>query len=241
MDEHEEKPEALERYWDPDLEVLGELLDQLDEDGAMDLEELDGFFAALHCCPELVPPSEYLPVILGDGLENGEVFANEDAAKLFMGLVMHHWNEVGKAFAAEDFFMPLLLEDEEGKTYGNNWAIGFMRGVDMRHESWGNLFDDEDAFAKLIPILALVHEMDPDPEMRTYQEPISDERREQLLMGMSAAVTVLYQEFAPMRHEAAISRITAGADKVEKIGRNDPCYCGSGKKYKKCCGGLPVN
>lgn len=24
--------------------------------------------------------------------------------------------------------------------------------------------------------------------------------------------------------------------KVEKIGRNDPCACGSGKKYKKCCG-----
>ena len=23
---------------------------------------------------------------------------------------------------------------------------------------------------------------------------------------------------------------------VEKIGRNDPCTCGSGKKYKKCCG-----
>ncbi|MBU4269806.1 SEC-C domain-containing protein, partial [Candidatus Dependentiae bacterium] len=22
----------------------------------------------------------------------------------------------------------------------------------------------------------------------------------------------------------------------EKIGRNDPCPCGSGKKYKKCCG-----
>ncbi|WP_195268259.1 SEC-C metal-binding domain-containing protein [Eubacterium sp. 1001713B170207_170306_E7] len=24
--------------------------------------------------------------------------------------------------------------------------------------------------------------------------------------------------------------------KKEKIGRNDPCPCGSGKKYKKCCG-----
>ncbi|MXS54099.1 hypothetical protein GTI81_15525, partial [Enterococcus faecalis] len=23
--------------------------------------------------------------------------------------------------------------------------------------------------------------------------------------------------------------------KKKKIGRNDPCYCGSGKKYKKCC------
>jgi uncharacterized protein YecA (UPF0149 family) len=21
-----------------------------------------------------------------------------------------------------------------------------------------------------------------------------------------------------------------------KVGRNDPCPCGSGKKYKKCCG-----
>jgi len=21
-----------------------------------------------------------------------------------------------------------------------------------------------------------------------------------------------------------------------KVGRNDPCLCGSGKKYKKCCG-----
>ena len=24
--------------------------------------------------------------------------------------------------------------------------------------------------------------------------------------------------------------------RVNKIGRNDPCPCGSGKKYKKCCG-----
>ena len=25
-------------------------------------------------------------------------------------------------------------------------------------------------------------------------------------------------------------------DRTEKPGRNDPCSCGSGKKYKKCCG-----
>ena len=23
--------------------------------------------------------------------------------------------------------------------------------------------------------------------------------------------------------------------KIPKVGRNDPCPCGSGKKYKKCC------
>ena len=26
------------------------------------------------------------------------------------------------------------------------------------------------------------------------------------------------------------------ASDINKIGRNDPCPCGSGKKYKKCCG-----
>jgi len=33
-----------------------------------------------------------------------------------------------------------------------------------------------------------------------------------------------YVPFKPIRNEAA------------KVGRNDPCPCGSGKKYKKCCG-----
>jgi preprotein translocase subunit SecA len=48
------------------------------------------------------------------------------------------------------------------------------------------------------------------------------------------------------REQAAKITATSGADdgsdkkrpvkKGEKIGRNDPCPCGSGKKYKKCCG-----
>ena len=34
---------------------------------------------------------------------------------------------------------------------------------------------------------------------------------------------------APTHHNVTIR-------KVNKIGRNDPCPCGSGKKYKNCCG-----
>ena len=44
-------------------------------------------------------------------------------------------------------------------------------------------------------------------------------------------------------HEAELRQGGADAPKVEtvvhegpRIGRNDPCPCGSGKKYKKCCG-----
>jgi preprotein translocase subunit SecA len=40
------------------------------------------------------------------------------------------------------------------------------------------------------------------------------------------------------QEEAAFipSRTAASPPAVKKIGRNDPCFCGSGKKYKKCCG-----
>jgi preprotein translocase subunit SecA len=35
-------------------------------------------------------------------------------------------------------------------------------------------------------------------------------------------------------------RVVAAREKVKvaahKVGRNDPCPCGSGKKYKRCCG-----
>ena len=35
---------------------------------------------------------------------------------------------------------------------------------------------------------------------------------------------------------APLARGRPGAASVAKVGRNDPCPCGSGKKYKKCCG-----
>ena len=45
-------------------------------------------------------------------------------------------------------------------------------------------------------------------------------------------------EQAPEQRQmaAAAGRRAKGAGRSNKIGRNDPCHCGSGKKYKKCCG-----
>lgn len=41
--------------------------------------------------------------------------------------------------------------------------------------------------------------------------------------------TELYQHFSKM------TLPTTGQSTIKKVGRNDPCPCGSGKKYKKCC------
>jgi len=40
-----------------------------------------------------------------------------------------------------------------------------------------------------------------------------------------------------MEMRAEPSRPMTARREGQKVGRNDPCPCGSGKKYKKCCGG----
>ncbi len=248
MHERDERPKSLERYEDSSLETLGELLDQLEADGAMDLEELDGFFTALHCAPQIVPREEYLPEIFGTGesLDNQEIFAGPDSARLVWSLIFNHWNSVKEALASAGPFVPLLLEDDEGKVQGNNWARGFMRGVGLRDELWDELFDDKNKYEWIAPIITLNYEHHPDPALRPPKMPWTDEEREILLKDLSRGVSELYRHFAKQRAAHTEmqyqKRLTLRPDEpIEKIGRNDPCYCGSGMKYKKCCGGIRVN
>lgn len=238
---HDEKPAGLDRRWDPQLDQLGEFLEKHYDEGAMDLEELDGFFAALHCCPELVMPSEYLPVVLGDFMEQG--FMTKEEAQNTLGLVMQHWNAVGEALRMDDVFVPLLLEDEHGKAFGHAWALGFLRGVEMRKPLWREILGDDNKAGMFIPLFALVYENDPDPKMRPYKKPMTDSQREKLLAGLSVVVSEMYDYFGPARRRAAAAARHEQTFRREqpKIRRNDPCYCGSGRKYKKCCGALRVN
>jgi uncharacterized protein len=62
---------------------FGNLLDRLPGEDAMNLEEADGFFAALICAPETVLPSEYLREIWGGGLDADEpVFSRQELEEL---------------------------------------------------------------------------------------------------------------------------------------------------------------
>ncbi len=61
---------------DKELERLDDLLRGLPAEEVMTLEELDGYVAALIVCPEIIPPSEWLPGIWG----SEGVFADADEA-----------------------------------------------------------------------------------------------------------------------------------------------------------------
>jgi uncharacterized protein YecA (UPF0149 family) len=66
--------------------------------------------------------------------------------------------------------------------------------------------------------------------------------REKLIVGIAAGVTGIYRHFQTQRF---IEKEQLGGTTVRriapKVGRNDPCPCGSGKKFKQCCGNITLH
>ena len=165
-------------------------------------------------------------------------FGSQSVLQEFLSLIMRHWNVIADTLHSGDGFLPLLLEDENGISHGNDWAKGFLRGMELRKAEWAALLDDEKHGGWLVPIFALAHEHDPDPEMRPYKAAINNEEREKLIVGAAAGVTGIYRYFQKQRsvEEQPSDTATTFRSTLPKIGRNDPCPCGSGKKFKQCCG-----
>jgi uncharacterized protein len=90
----------------------------------------------------------------------------------------------------------------------------------------------------LVAIFALAHEHNPDPAMRPYKEPVSAELRETLILGAAAGMNRIYHYFETWRslEKGSLDNMTTFRRSMTKIGRNDPCPCGSDKKFKQCCG-----
>ena len=222
---------------DIELDKLTDVLKRFGDKRAMNLEMMDGFFAALICGPETVLPSEYLPEIWGGDVVNEPIFQTKPILEEFISLVTQHWNAICRTLQSGEVFLPLLLDDENGVARANDWANGFMRGMGVRRDSWVTLMDDEEQAGSLVPILAPAHENHPDPEMRPYKEPISAEMREKLIVGAATGVAAIYDYFEA---ERALAARRSGASttfrrSAPKVGRNEPCPCGSGKKFKHCC------
>jgi uncharacterized protein len=235
---------APEPLTDAEFDSLSGVLNRFGGKDAMSLEQLDGFLAAIICCPSEVPKAEYLRELWGDGMINEAAFAAQPMLQKFLSLVARHKDSIAHTLESGDVFAPLLLANEDGVYLGNDWANGFMRVMNLRHADWVALLEDEDHGGSLVPILALAHEHDPDPEMRPYKEPISAERREKLLIGVAAGVMNIYKYFRTHYKPAKASFSSDVATYrrfMPKTGRNEPCPCGSGKKYKHCCGKVTLH
>jgi uncharacterized protein len=224
---------------DAELDRLGDFLKSCKGGKAMNVEALDGFFAALIAGPDTVMPSEYYREVFGGEMSDACEFGSLDEANEILGLMMRRWNAIASTLFKGEVYVPLLLEDEDGTVHGNDWARGFMRGMGMRYDGWAELVNNEEHGGCLIPMMMLFHEHDEVPKMRP--KPISPEQREEIIVHMAAGLLRAYRYFREQRQVSPSAHAGDLRRTAPKVGRNEPCPCGSGKKYKKCCGSATVN
>jgi uncharacterized protein len=190
----------------------------------------------------MIGPSAYLPVILGGEAENTEAFADLKDANDTLSLLMRYWDAIAADFSSdESVHLPYIEEPGTDHIPGREWARGFMRGTRLAPTGWSRLFaDDEEGLLVAIALVAGV--IDP----QWPKEPLTKEISDELLQWMFAGAARAYRYFKMDRRKFAES---AGCDASfeeeyletyvrpeRKVGHNEPCPCGSGKKFKKCCG-----
>ena len=220
-----------------ELERLDRLLfDRVDEDavtegmdeGVLNISELDGMFTAILSSPDLIMPSQWLPLVWGD-------FEPEwDSEKEFtdnLSLMLRHMNGIADILIEHpDEFEPIYLQNEiEGGAHAivDDWCEGYMRGVAMASEEWeaGGL-----EIRKLLsPIQAFSSVSD-----WCAHDAINEAGVEDIRNAIIPHVREIHA-FWLARRERAGPLVPTVQRKKPRVGRNDPCPCGSGKKYKKCC------
>jgi uncharacterized protein len=253
----------------PEYRELDEILDDVRTrfDETPQWEFCEGFMAALICCRRLIPPSEYFPMLLGTDTTNDEghgAFADEAQFARFMTLWVKRWNQIAesldadaKAQAAGRGFMPQVMDvrgsvalltpeerstlpEGESPSFAQVWAIGFMSSVESWLDDWNPPRDRKAAAAlddSLQAILDLTDDdVDPPIPPRSSDDPDYFSVSRRRLEEFSAAVGAVYDMRGLWR---SLGPRVEPVRKDDKPGRNDPCICGSGKKYKKCHGANP--
>jgi uncharacterized protein len=216
------------------------LLSDATSDETMTLDMLDGYLTAIAIGPTTLVPSQWLPGIWGPGDEHAPEFETMAQAQRILELIMRHLNGIVGTLehdpnAFEPFF-DIRIGPDDAREYldGEMWAYGFMKGFALCRQDWQPLFDDVQGREALRPLRLLgAADVTPDDEqlVRTPQQ------REELSKAIPASIAAIYRFWLPHREAVHQREIGATTKRSEpKIGRNDPCPCGSGKKFKKCCG-----
>lgn len=220
-------PQDLEQL-DSELRALGE--------GAMLLEELDGFLTGLLVCPELILPSEWMPMVLNRIGTDESAFNDIDHADRVLGLIREHYNSIAIVLLENaGGYRPLLpFDSHENRIVWELWISGFECAVSLRPESWQKLLGAAPETAAALRGLFTLADAGCSDQILPEPEYVA---LDATAPGDIARWVITLNAWRLANDQPGRSfdsrKRPAGS---KKIGRNDRCPCGSGRKYKKCCG-----
>ena len=205
---------------------LMELLDAKSEaHNTMRCDEVQGFMMALLSGPDALNPTNWLPEILGeeslfDAKERTEI------ERLVMAMAADMRMKLNEKILPDLWF----YEDEAGNPDFYTWCNAYLYALDIVPTDWFEAVDQEEFKDLFYPIMALGGIYD-------------DEENGEVILHLNEKELTSWNLICPhvlldiyWYWQAIINKPQTVRREGEKVGRNDPCLCGSGKKYKACCG-----
>ena len=218
-------------------------------------EFCEGFMAALICCRRAIASEAYLPVLLA------VPFANAVQQRHFMSLWTRRWTQVMQALdskieALDDAaaYQPELVDaradfaalpdadraaraGEKIPSFGQLWAKGFMAVVTTWPDDWA-VSRNKEAIkwrtAALEFVAALTQDDTDAPTLSAFED--ANGPATVSVRRMKAFGDALWAVYNMREMWRSLGPRIETVHKAATPGRNAPCFCGSGKKYKKCCG-----
>ena len=198
---------------------LAALLHPHTEGDTMRVDEVQGFMCAVVSGPDAVNVEDWLPEILGD--ESLFSDAEKAVALKLVTALTEAWQQQLQARE-----LTLLLEDDEdGEPDFQTWANAYLFALDVVDTDWFEAANDEefeDSFYPMMVVAGIYDEEGID---------ISPKERTECTAQVAATAEQFYHYWQAVKNKPQ-TVFRAG----DKVGRNDACPCGSGKKHTACCG-----
>lgn len=238
-------------FWTPkEVEFLDHFLSRDDApEHCMDVIMLDGYLTAVVSGPNLIMPSEMLRWVWDtrNGQE-GAHFKDQAEAEEVMSLVMKQWNAIAQTLTQTPAqYAPQLperqLEDGSCVPVLSDWCSGYYKGMSIDMRAWAPLLLGQPAL--LGTVLLYGTEDGLDALLRLNHDAAALRAAGEGLADMVRQVHAYW--LAQRRQQEASGQVPEPIRYVNtptqpihrdgpKLGRNEPCHCGSGRKYKHCHG-----
>ena len=214
---------------------------------SMGYAEASGFLFAVACAPELVEPSNWLLIVIDP---DNAVEIDVESKKAITAALMSLYNEITVQTQQDKAILPpeIGFHDDpitnlEPDSSIARWASGFKSGYVWLEKMWTQYVPAEltEQFGNQLSVLlffsseatanSLFNEVN-NPEV-TWNSMVENMQRlfPDAMSGFAHLGNSIHQALATrdnLEHQVAVDS--------KKVGRNESCPCGSGQKFKKCCG-----
>lgn len=214
------------------LRRLDDALADLPLEEPMLLTELDGFLTGILVCPDPIPQSEWLQGIWGTDEDGVAPFEDPLDVQWFVDAVMARHAEIVRDLTRGKPRPIFDIDERNGDVLWELWIDGFAEAMALRPDSWDVFANgDDDAAGALHTLSTLIAVARNESTLDSVEINALQERAP---ADLADGVVRLYARRLKLANAPPKPAIGVGA---VKVGRNDPCSCGSGRKSKKCCAG----